>query len=403
MREFTVESAFASVPGSAVVVDPQGVPLHQLLPQEPQDETEWQAIEWLRDHTAEVKEWLQQLDSIEGHPNIIIDRPEHWTKAISLLKRTEWPEQDSPKNSEALLMSWAWWFQSVEAMGAGLARCYAGFIDRFLQDGAPDVFGKRTVDEITRIGAIKRLGRAGLMVASTFDMPPSLSTWGKLWHDSGFCKIEVAPKTVAALMQTEAPEDPILSPWQAFSIIMPPGLCDPVRRLWCFADKGGEATILSAVEDTGQVVATDLTIDGHGKWVTPERSKLLHDFMVGTIIAIHNGSAKKLTTGGASLSTRDNSKPPSCERWRISAPVHVDLREVVREHWLANGRATRRRLCSQFVVRGHYRNQACGAGQKDRKRIWIHPYMKGDPEAVALLRRVQIDSKEPTETKKDAE
>lgn len=31
----------------------------------------------------------------------------------------------------------------------------------------------------------------------------------------------------------------------------------------------------------------------------------------------------------------------------------------------------------RWIVSGHYRNQACGSGHRDRKRIWVPPFVKG--------------------------
>ena len=39
------------------------------------------------------------------------------------------------------------------------------------------------------------------------------------------------------------------------------------------------------------------------------------------------------------------------------------------------------RVKTRFTVRGHWRNQACGKGRKDRKRLWIHPHWKGPDDA----------------------
>jgi hypothetical protein len=41
----------------------------------------------------------------------------------------------------------------------------------------------------------------------------------------------------------------------------------------------------------------------------------------------------------------------------------------------------------QWIVRGHWRNQAYGEGLKDRKFIWIQPYVKG---AGPLVQKVYV-------------
>jgi hypothetical protein len=35
--------------------------------------------------------------------------------------------------------------------------------------------------------------------------------------------------------------------------------------------------------------------------------------------------------------------------------------------------------CS-WIVRGHWRQQACGPGMSERKILWIDPFVKGDPD-----------------------
>jgi hypothetical protein len=51
---------------------------------------------------------------------------------------------------------------------------------------------------------------------------------------------------------------------------------------------------------------------------------------------------------------------------------------------VANGRTIQVR----FLVSGHYREQACGVGRKDRKTIWIEPHWKG-PELAPLTERTR--------------
>jgi hypothetical protein len=49
-----------------------------------------------------------------------------------------------------------------------------------------------------------------------------------------------------------------------------------------------------------------------------------------------------------------------------------------------SGAETRWRVRKRFVVQGHWRNQACGPGRKERKRIRIEPYWKGPKEGERL-------------------
>jgi hypothetical protein len=43
------------------------------------------------------------------------------------------------------------------------------------------------------------------------------------------------------------------------------------------------------------------------------------------------------------------------------------------------------RVKKRFVVRGHWRMQACGAGHSERRRTWIKPFMKGPQEGERLV------------------
>lgn len=49
-------------------------------------------------------------------------------------------------------------------------------------------------------------------------------------------------------------------------------------------------------------------------------------------------------------------------------------------------------LDKRFIVRGHWRNQACGEGMKQHKRMWIFPYWKG-PEMSEIVSKPYVISK----------
>lgn len=48
-----------------------------------------------------------------------------------------------------------------------------------------------------------------------------------------------------------------------------------------------------------------------------------------------------------------------------------------------------REFAARFVVRGHWRNQACGPGLSERRLLWIKPYYKG-PEMTELVNRPYV-------------
>ncbi len=49
------------------------------------------------------------------------------------------------------------------------------------------------------------------------------------------------------------------------------------------------------------------------------------------------------------------------------------------------------RLARRFVVRGHWRRQACGAARAERRPKWIAPYWKGPAEGPALTRMYSVE------------
>jgi hypothetical protein len=61
-------------------------------------------------------------------------------------------------------------------------------------------------------------------------------------------------------------------------------------------------------------------------------------------------------------------------------------------HMLAAARSDTDRkgweLAQRFMVRGHWRRQACGPGMKERRLKWIAPYWKGPESATAALTRL---------------
>ena len=68
---------------------------------------------------------------------------------------------------------------------------------------------------------------------------------------------------------------------------------------------------------------------------------------------------------------------------RPAGPGDVDLVRAVREY-ISYGRRTSPTF--QYVVRGHWRNQAHGPGHTLRRLQWIEPYWKGPEKAIILAR-----------------
>lgn len=70
---------------------------------------------------------------------------------------------------------------------------------------------------------------------------------------------------------------------------------------------------------------------------------------------------------------------------------HV-LREAARDYSRRGKLPTQWRVTKRFVVRGHWRWQACGAKRAERRRRWIAPFWKGPERAEGLMRNIRVNA-----------
>jgi hypothetical protein len=75
-------------------------------------------------------------------------------------------------------------------------------------------------------------------------------------------------------------------------------------------------------------------------------------------------------------------KEPTRLVFQVTHDVKHDFRNDLRQYTSGNGH----RLTVQFMVRGHWRNQACGERHSERKQMFIEPYWKGAVDAPVALR-----------------
>ena len=76
-------------------------------------------------------------------------------------------------------------------------------------------------------------------------------------------------------------------------------------------------------------------------------------------------------------------------RWEVGRDVRIgpEVRRAATE--VAAGR-TARAPSVRFIVRGHFRNQACGKGRQERKRIHIAPHWKNTEADTATVRTYRV-------------
>lgn len=234
--------------------------------------------------------------------------------------------------------------------------------------------------------------------------------WAGEWKKCAFARLSVGAKLGAALMLTEAPDE-VVAPWDAWSLCVPDGIITSnnmfefelgsdtpissrvqysVMRLWCYGTEPIAAIGKSNLEKDVCFLNGFGTLGGTGEapWM-----QLARNFVKGACLSlsIDIETHRNKPWGGPKGSKRAPGVVPDAGvDYLLSGSVAIDLRDEVKricEGRKATGGHT---LTVQFLVRGHWRNQAVGIKHQDRKRIWIEPFWKGPEESRVLLRTHRI-------------
>lgn len=231
-----------------------------------------------------------------------------------------------------------------------------------------------------------------------------LCEFGLDWLDSNFSKLEIGHKLAASLCLTDVPDDlEVKAPWGAWSFVVPDGL------LLGMPNSKGELEDFARVLCRGAQIKYLVSSKGRCVGpVNPDQSgapegvvhlfKLLNSLVKGACLALSDPDQyKKKSIGGneGSFKSKRAGGAPVLNnaRFMLSAAVQVDLRDVV--HAVQRGeRRKGGKLTVQFLVRGHWKNQAHGPHLSLRKRIWLQPFWKGGEETRILLRNYVIKDKE---------
>jgi hypothetical protein len=88
----------------------------------------------------------------------------------------------------------------------------------------------------------------------------------------------------------------------------------------------------------------------------------------------------------AGLGRRDD-KP---DVYVIGEDIVLDDRLLEAARNMVSNRAAWR-VSKRFVVRGHWRQQACGPARSERKRMWIQPFWKGPAAGEKLVRAYRVE------------
>jgi len=237
------------------------------------------------------------------------------------------------------------------------------------------------------------------------------------WANNAFPVIQLGGhRYAAALMATQVPQDlDIRPPWPSFVIDLPTnllwtvntetGLDEPIEFI-LVQTMGARWTILAHTKNvnlhrskwTVHEMASNQSID-----VFPESEELdsrdpktlllLTRLALNACLAMSDPSNVKQVGkhGNAKVGGgRAKQESPSFRTFKVGKPIELDVRPALQAYLDGSRKAS---PTVQFLVRGHWRNQAMGPQHSMHRMTWIAPYWKG-PEDAAIHVRPHIMGKE---------
>lgn len=229
--------------------------------------------------------------------------------------------------------------------------------------------------------------------------------------------VQMPEKFAAALMCTQPPDLHTPAPWPVFMIRLPFSPLEGVdfvgvRRIavdpvaWEFCAWGRHTEVTHAWFHRG--------LDAHDDWSGPLLALSLSDdgsSITDITLPPWKVAVMRLALGACAWATQENPRlagkprPPRarvvlkdvddafrggrgiCTDYVIGRKVEIDCRPSLREY-LAGARRAPSAL--RWLVRGHWRNQAVGAGRQQHKLLWIEPHWKGKDGAPVLMRPHEV-------------
>lgn len=217
------------------------------------------------------------------------------------------------------------------------------------------------------------------------------------WHKCAYARLEIGHRLAASLCVTDIAgiEHDVRMPWPAWSLVVPDGLLgDQVARIW---------VLDNVVSHDGPRIRATTVLDRHGRHpdvLSSVTREMIASLVVGSALAMSNPEDfrkehQHRPSARSSKGRKGGAPDLDQARYMLSAPVSIDLRDHIQEA-LDEERSGKRRGSSpkvQFLVRGHWRRQACGAGLTERRTIWIQPFWKGPEESRVLLRAHKVEDR----------
>lgn len=313
---------------------------------------------------------------------------EKWHEVVRRSKLVPLPPSTStPNNLEALLMANAYVMEPMAHFS----------VDDDCQQAAHEAALTLVEHLAPRTPSLYKLvikTDAAFKSAADIEAVSAAHFFSVAWMRSGFAKLEIGHKLAASLALTDVPDDiEVQAPWHAWSLVLPPGLFgeeEHFARVWCMGTSPrfvvGDSGWIAGPITRDMVLPDTPTSNPLGRAVMVAINSLVR----GCCLALSNpDDYRKHRTSSASVKPkRERSGEPDfgATRFLLSAPITIDMRthllDTIRGKRTGGGGSP----TVQFLVRGHWRNQAHGPGRSLRKQIRIEPFWKGDENARVLLR-----------------
>ena len=252
------------------------------------------------------------------------------------------------------------------------------------------------------------------------------------WIEFGAPVVQLAShRYAAALASTSIPGDiEVKCPWPCFLIELPVGMfgtdyegspcalthvmvnvidaqwCPGGQDLWSFVAYSPEGVTLyrwrqtlESMRDKTPGARMHENVLGAFDDLLDSRDDrtlaLLSRIVLSTCVAMSNPEDVRPIGKHPSTASgnRRFSKEPTCRTYRVGKPIQLDVRPALQA--FLDGKRHGASPTIQFVVRGHWRNQACGPALSLRKTIWVQPYWKGPEDAAINVRDHVIADKPP--------
>jgi hypothetical protein len=247
------------------------------------------------------------------------------------------------------------------------------------------------------------------------------------WAEDGFCTLEASSDVYAAALMCTSAEGiglgDVKFPSQSMVFRIPPGLIDAAyaridisgignvnmhvcgcshKRAMMMKSDTVDDLLFTPLEETDVVKladgklpkmgAPDVGSPGTVRNATPEEVRtfiMIRHYIAGLLVAYQVKSNWTYEGLRLAQAKRLRKVPPRHRYFILGKSVKADVREGVRRYV---GGDRHRSPSFQFVVRGHYRNQAHGPNMSMRRVQWIEPYWKTgkDVDAPILARSVRM-------------